>query len=141
MEKGIENLAEKVDDGFAAVNKKVDEFVAGADNKYAPKWIGTAFMAGCAVVLVGVITWAVIAPLSRAGSGQQTVTVTTQNPDGSSVTRVVPLSGSGQNITITPDSSSKAEPTPTVSPTPTQTPTTSNSSGICKVPVVGALCG
>jgi hypothetical protein len=125
VETKVDNLTEKLDD-----------FIATAPKMYASKLSEKIVYTLCGVILMAVVGVFIIRPL---GNSQQNVTITTQNPDGTTTTRVVPLKGnqiiSGPDSTPTTPRSSTG-PTSSVS----NTPTSSGASGICIVPVVGLLC-
>jgi hypothetical protein len=104
VEEKVDTVATKVD----GLNEKFDGLIEKLDGRYTAKWIGDAVKVGFGLILIAVLGLFVLDPLKRWAAPVQTVTITTQNPDGTTTSKSVPA---GSSYIITPS----AKPSSTTS--------------------------
>lgn len=97
MPTNVERLAtleEKVDNVAKDVGE-IKKSLENLDTRFASKLTQTIVYGLCAMVLVLFFKVVIEAPVTK--EPQQTVTITTQNPDGTTTTRIVPVTGNANS--------------------------------------------
>jgi cytoskeletal protein RodZ len=136
----VERLArveEKVDSVVADVAEIKDTLKSLSKDLVTQRefWPVKALVFGFAgLLLVAIVTFAFVNPLTK--SSNQTVTITTQNPDGTTTTKTVPAASAPQ---VVAPSQTPSSTTPGSSSTTTVTNNPPKESPLAKLPLVGGL--